>query len=242
MKKILVLFLIIFSTIATAQESVKLRLNYKKGDSYKMNMVMKQSSPAMGMTMNMNMNLAITDLKDDSYLTEMSFDSMKMNMLQGGQEMNFDSETKDEDLDPMGQMMKAQLGPMLTIVVKGTLSKLGKMSDVTVTPDISNSSDFTKSNNVEYPVEAVKIGSSWQKEETTQGIKSIITYTVKEITKKNVIVNVTGKIEGMEDANISGSLEIDRASGMPLLSTINTKMSAGGQDTSIDVKVTMSKL
>jgi hypothetical protein len=242
MKKLIVLLFVISSTIVSAQESVKLRLNYKKGDTYKMNMLMKQNSPAMGMTMNMKMKMAITDVIGDSYLTEMSFESMKMNMLQGGQEMNYDSEAKEEDLDAMGKMMKTQMGPILKIVVKGTLSKLGKMSDVTVTPDIPNSSEFTKTNNVEYPKEAVKVGSTWQKEELNQGMKMIMNYTVKEITKTKVNVNVTGELEGVAAATISGSLEIDRFSGVPVLSKLNTKMSVGGQDISIDIEMTSSKL
>tara|TARA_B110000091_G_scaffold213393_1_gene262634 strand:- start:155 stop:883 length:729 start_codon:yes stop_codon:yes gene_type:complete len=242
MKKLLVLLLVVASTIATAQESVKLRLNYKKGDTYKMNMLMTQSSSVMGMTMNMKMNMAIIDIIGDSYLTEMSFESMKMNMLQGGQEMNYDSEAKDEDLDPMGQMMKNQMGPILTVVVKGTLSKLGKMSDVTVTPDLPNTADFTKTSSIAYPKESVIVGSTWEKEEITQGMTIVMTYTVKEITETKVNVNVTGASKGAAVATITGSLEIEKASGMPVLSIINTKISAGGQDVSMEVKTTMDKL
>ena len=132
--------------------------------------------------------------------------------------------------------------PGATVVVKGTLSKLGKMSDVTVTPDLPNTADFTKTSSIAYPKESVIVGSTWEKEEITQGMTIVMTYTVKEITETKVNVNVTGASKGAAVATITGSLEIEKASGMPVLSIINTKISAGGQDVSMEVKTTMDKL
>ena len=42
MKKLLVLFLVVSSTISLGQETVLLRLNYTKGDVYKAKMTMSQ--------------------------------------------------------------------------------------------------------------------------------------------------------------------------------------------------------
>lgn len=243
MKKLLVLFLVVSSTISLAQESVLLRLNYKKGDKYIMSMNMSQNmGTMMSMNMSMKMSQEITNVTGEEYVSEMKIASMKMDMNQGGMSMNFDSSKSDDELDDAGKMMKSQMGPMLKAVITSKGNNLGEVLSTTVEPNTPGTSDLTKqSSNVVYPKNKVKVGDTWDFKKSDKGMNMNFKYTVKTITSKLVVLDVSGTVDGMADGKISGVMNVNRKSGVPVKSNIKMDMTIQGQPMKTNMELTMTK-
>ncbi|SDR78414.1 hypothetical protein SAMN05216503_0892 [Polaribacter sp. KT25b] len=243
MKKLLVLFLVVSSTISFAQESVLLRLNYNKGDVYNAQMTMSQEmGTMMSMGMNIDMNMKIIDVTDDTNTSEMSFTKMTMDMLQAGNVMSFDSTKSDDELDEAGKMVKAQMSPMLAAVLTAKGNNLGEVIEMKAEPNVPGMDDFANQSNVIYPKEAVKVGSTWTYQKNQKGMILDFVYTVKSILKDKVELDITGKSSGMATGDITGTMNIDKESGVPLSSVIDMKLSMQGQDLISKVTMTMTKL
>ena len=70
MKKLVAILFLAASTICVAQESVKLRLKYAKGDAYNVEISQNVSSPQMVMDMKMTSRLDVTEVDGDVYSSE----------------------------------------------------------------------------------------------------------------------------------------------------------------------------
>jgi len=244
MKKFLaVVLLAAFTTVSVAQESVKLRLNYKKGDSYVMKINMNQNMPAMSMNMKMNAKVDITDVNGENYLSETKFTKIDMGMMQGGMQMAASTEDKTEDLDVMSQQIKGQLDEMLTVIITSETNNLGEVINVEAAPNLPGMDQMKNQiGSVTYPEKALKIGDSWTDEKTEQGMVIKTTYKVKSISKDVVGIDITGEISGIGEGKLSGSMELDRASGIPKTSTLVMEMNVQGQDMKTNVSTTMEKV
>jgi len=244
MKKIITLLLLVVTVVSTAQESTLLRLNYKTGEKFQIKMKMVQDMSAMGvfMKMNMEMESEVTDATNDVYTTKMSIKRIKMDAMQGGQEMTYDSNKKDEELDETGKMLQAQMKPMLAIYVTTTITNLGVVKEVIVEPSIPNEAQFKNQNGVEYPEKAVKVGSMWSEEKNNNGMKINSTYKVISISKNLVELSVAGKVTEMATGTLKGTITIDRESGMALKSVMNMDMTVQGNKMKTSVEMTTEKM
>ena len=243
MKKLLVLFLVVSASISFGQETVLLRLNYTKGDIYSAKMTMSQEmGTVMSMGMNIDMNMKVVDVTGDTNITEMTFTKMTMDMLQGGNVMSFDSTKSDEELDDTGKMMKDQMSPMLEAVLTAKGNDLGEVIEVTAEPNVPGMTDFANQSNVIYPKEALKVGSTWAFQKNEKGMVLDFVYKVTSILKDKVGLEITGKSSGMATGDITGTMDIDRKSGVPLNSNIDMALSVQGQEMNSKVSMTMIKL
>lgn len=243
MKKFFTLALLAITLISTAQESTLLRVKYNKGDAYAMTMDITQNMGALSsMRMTMLADVAITDVEGDVYRSETKFTKMTMDMLNGGNVMSFDSDKSDDELDDTGKMMKAQMGPMLKMIVFTKGNNLGEILELKIEPDFPGASGMVnQSSTITYPKEAVKAGSTWNITKEEKGMKMDFIYTVKSISKDNVLLAVSGNISGMGEGTISGSSTIDRASGMASKSAIDMTMSIAEQEVKSTVSIVMVK-
>jgi len=232
MKKFFTVLLLAVTLIGTAQESTLLRLDYTKGDSYTITMNMTQEmGGAVMMKMMMGMETEITEVNKDTYSSVMKFTKMVMEMNQGGMNITFDSTKSDDELDEMGKMMKAQMGPTLQAVFYAKGNNLGEVLEMRVEPNIPGASDMAnQSNNVIFPKKAVRVGDTWAIEKENKGMKMNFIYTVKSIVSSKVVLGVSGKISGLAGGTISGSMDIDKKSGVPLKTAIDMSMSMSGQE------------
>jgi hypothetical protein len=243
MKKFFTLLLLALSLVSLAQESTLLRVNYDIGDKYIMTMFMKQDMAVMNMLMKMDMSIDVKDVVGDIYDTEMKIERIIMDMGQGGMNMSYDSDKSDDELDAMGKQMQMQFAPMLEMVIFAKSNNLGEVLETKIEPNIPNADQFTnQSSSVVYPENEVKVGDTWSFEKDSQGMKMDFVYTVKSITKEKVLLDVSGKISALAEGTISGNMEIDRAKGIPLQSSIEMDMSVSGQKIKTSISVTMSKL
>jgi hypothetical protein len=243
LEKFFTLVLLAITLVSAAQETTLLRINYKKGDAYSVKMDMTQNMGTLSsMSMTMLADIAVTDVKEDVYSSETRFTKMTMDMLTGGNLMSFDSDKSDDELDDTGKMMKAQMGPMLKMIVFTKGNSLGEILELKIEPDFPGATGMVnQSSSITYPKEAVKAGSTWNVTKEDKGMKMDFTYTVTSISKDNVLLAVSGKISGMAEGTILGSATIDRVSGLALKTTIDMTMSIAGQEMTSTIAVVMAK-
>lgn len=243
MKKLFVSLFLLSTFAITAQNSVLLRIKYKTGDKYKMSMTQKVTSSAVAMNSSTDIVMDVKSQEKDVYDVEMKIGTLKMDMLQNGMQFSYDSTKKDEELDDTGKLMKQQMGPMLKAIISVKMNSLGKTLETKVTPNIPGVDQFTNStSSIPYPEKAVSVGSEWTDTKEQQGTKTVTTYKVTKITSSSVFLEISGKINGMGSGTLKGTIEVDRATGNPIKSTIKSAMTVQGQDMDIDVNLSTTKI
>ncbi|WGH76413.1 DUF6263 family protein [Tenacibaculum tangerinum] len=245
MKNFLIALLLGVTTISTAQEKVLLRLNYEKGQKYTMDMNMTQSMGDGFMTTDNDIQtkFIITNVSDSTYESSSKITKMAMEMKQGEMNISFDSSKKDEELDEIGKRMKSKMQPLLsaTIITKG--DKLGNILETKIEPnDIEGANNFTnQAGSIIYPKEAVKVGDTWTATKSDGTIDFVFNYKVASISSKNIIIDISGKVSGMATGDITGSMDIDRDSGLPIKSKNNMTMYIKGQETTTSITTSLTK-
>ena len=245
MKKVLIALLVITTLSATAQESVLLRLNYTKGDSFLVTTESNQSMGAQGgMNMKMTMGMIVADVEEEIIKTESQITSIVMDMMQGGMTMNYDSNKSDEELDQMGQMLKSQFAPMMEAVIYNTLDLQGNMIDTKLDPAIPGMEQITNRsmNTINYPKEKVSVGSSWTSENENQGMKMTTKYTVSSIADGLVTLNVSGDMSGVGTGTIKGKSTVEISSGISNNSEIEITIATQGMNITATTKIKVSKM
>ena len=245
MKKVLIALLVITTLSATAQESVLLRLNYTKGDSYLVTTESNQSMGAQGgMNMKMTMGMIVADVEEEIIKTESQITSIVMDMMQGGMTMNYDSNKSDEELDQMGQMLKSQFAPMMEAVIYNTLDLQGNVIDTKLDPAIPGMEQITNRamNTINYPKEKISVGSSWTSENENQGMKMTTKYTVSSIADGLVTLDVSGDMSGAGTGTIKGKSTVEISSGISNNSEIEITIATQGMNITATTKITVSKM
>ncbi len=245
MKKVLIALLVITTLSATAQESVLLRLNYTKGDSFLVTTESNQSMGAQGgMNMKMTMGMIVADVEEEIIKTESQITSIVMDMMQGGMTMNYDSNKSDEELDQMGQMLKSQFAPMMEAVIYNTSDLQGNMIDTKLDPAIPGMEQITNRsmNTINYPKEKVSVGSSWTSENENQGMKMTTKYTVSSIADGLVTLDVSGDMSGAGTGTIKGKSTVEISSGISNNSEIEITIATQGMNITATTKITVSKM
>lgn len=228
MKKLLILFVIAFTVNINAQESVLLRLKYKKGDVYKVEMSQNISSPQMVLDMKMSSRLSIINVEGDVYNSESKFTKVVVDLMQGANTMSYDSSKSDDELDQMGLIMKSQMSPMLEAVISIKGNNLGKVLEAKTSVNFQGSENLGQSN-VIYPQKAVRVGDTFKMEQSAQGLTMTMTFTVKSISSKKVVLSLVSS----DIAEVKGTMTIDRNSGTVLSSEITTTVEAQGMTTKV---------
>ena len=244
MKIITLVFLVITSLSTSAQESVLLRLNYTQGDKY---VVEEESAQSMGFhgetKMNMTMEMTVTEVTAKNIKTESKVTSVVSNLMQAGMTISYDSNKKDEELDDMAQMMKLKYDPMMKVTIHTTLDKIGNMIEAKIEPAIPGMEQLTgNTSTLQYPVEEVSIGSSWNSEVENQGIKMNTIYTVSNIANGIVTLDISGDVSGTGTGTIEGIITIDIDSGIKTSAVLEVTVSTQGVEMNITSKKTMTKI
>ena len=245
MKKVLIALLVITSITTRAQESVLLRLNYTKGDSFLVTTESNQNMGSQGgMNMKMTMGMIVDDVVEENIKTESQITSIVMDMMQGGMTMSYDSNKNDEELDQMGQMLKSQFAPMMESVIYNTLDSQGNVLDTKLDPAIPGMEQMTNRamSTINYPKEKVSVGSSWTSENENQGMKMTTKYTVSSIADGFVTLDVSGDMSGVGTGTIKGKSTVEISSGMSNNSEIEITIATQGMNITGTTKTTISKM
>ncbi|MDP5092224.1 MAG: DUF6263 family protein [Polaribacter sp.] len=243
MKRIITLLFVFASLCLQAQKSVLLRTNYNSGDKYVVIVETINNMGAQGgVNMKMTTNMFIANVNTDTISVESKISNMSMDMLQGGMTMSYDSSAKEEDLEPMGKMMKQQLDPMLKAIIYTKMNKQGELLSTRVEPAFQGMDQFNKSGSIIFPKEKVSVGSTWSNETEDQGMKMVTNYMVSKIENDTVFLDITGTVSGLGEGTINGMAEIDSKKGLSKKSEINMTISVQGNEMKISTKTTMEKV
>jgi hypothetical protein len=125
MKKIS--FLVILAVISlTANAQTALRLNLQKGKTYtqtadvKINMKMETQGMKMSfdVPMSMTVSMKVTDIQNDNYVIECTYDALKMTMNMMGQKIAFNSSDKKLDPNnPFSQLFSSFINKPFTMIL-----------------------------------------------------------------------------------------------------------------------------
>ena len=246
MKNFICLFLVMSSLFVSAQESVLLRYNLKKGDKYEVVMNMKQDlAPIMNMDITVKMVTESLGKEGGNLKTISKFKRMAIDMSSGGQGVKFDSDQKEEDMDEEAKKMKAEIAPFFDMIVRQKFNKYGKIIDTKLEPEVKGANQFmdqAQLTSMVYPEEAVKVGSKWAYTQSISGSSVKGTYTVKKITKNRVFADFSGEIGSEDEGKMSGTVEIDTASGMIVDMKLTMNMSQAGMSMKMNVNVASKKV
>ena len=241
MKKIPVALFYLISISLTAQE-VTLRLNYDKGDVYLVKMKMDQTLGAMGgMAMDIEMKSNVTETTGDEITIESRLENVKMDIMQGGEIMSYDSKSKEEDIDVMGKEMKKQFEPMMDAVITQVSNRYGKVLSTKVEPQLPGMDNFGQQ--AEYPKEAIKVGSTWSVETNDASTGKItLTYEVNEISDSTVYATISGDLDNFQDSKVTGNIEIDIETGNPNVLNMEISATTSGSEISIKTSLITTKI
>lgn len=244
MRATILLFFVFTSLLTTAQESVLLRLNHTKGDSYLITSSVKQNMGNQGsMNMDTNTGMIISAVSKEEFKAKSQVTSVSVNAIQGGISMSYDSSKKDEELDQMGQALKSQFDPMMMSIIYTTSDNKGNIIESKVEPSNPTMQEAAKNlNGIQFPEEKVSTGSTWTSENENQGMKINNTYTVKSITNRTAIIELAGTISGLGNGTTKGEIKIDIKSGIATSSTSETTISTQGIEINISTNNTMTKV
>jgi len=254
------------SKTALSGEEVLLRYHATEGDEYAMVMdVDMKMGEENGMKMNlkMDMDYKVGEVSaDKSYYNSSTIKRVVMKMNMAGMDVSYDSDS--ETHEGMGATMHTIYSKMIGVEIKSKSSNRGEILESpnfneifgdqeAIKKQMSESMDKVSSSAIEYPEEAVKVGSTWSKLVTTKGkfpMDLNTTYTVKEITDTEVILSVSGdmKMKNGETDNLgklSGESIIDIKTGFLKSMTMNQNMEMDMMGKKMDmknnIKMTMTK-
>jgi len=258
MKKIALLVVVAMgiSTATFAQKNKS--INLKKGQKYLLeNKISTKSSTEMqGQAMesaadvNSTYNIEVKDIVSNNYSLSNTVTTVKMNMTQMGQEMNFDSEKK-EDLDgPIGSSLKDYINHPKNIVIDKSGNVIpeknnGKTDSVTdaanmITKQLGNfdATGYGAEMAFEALPEKIKAGNTWTSKVDNEGISKTTNYSVTAINGNIATVATSGTIasdtkmdmQGMEittktTGKFSGEEKVDIKTGVIQSNTTTTDAS-----------------
>jgi hypothetical protein len=218
-------------------------LNLKKGQKYLVeNKVSTKSSTEMqGQQMEANADVTSTysievkDLVDNNYSLTNTVTGVKMNMTQMGQEMNFDSEKKEDIDGPIGSALKEYLNQPKKVVMDKSGKLIPQKTDDTtqetnmVAKQLGNfeATGYGADMAFESLPQNVKVGSTWTSKTDNEGISKSTTFIVKEVNGNIATIALTGNMasdtkmenQGMEittktTGKFSGEEKVDITTGV----------------------------
>jgi hypothetical protein len=270
MKKITLLLAgaICFSTISNAQNNRTLKL--EKGQKYVVEnkLTTNSSTEVQGQAMESNAdvatvyNIEVKDQKDNNINLSNTISNIKMTMTMMGQNINFDSDKKEDMDGNIGSTLKDYINQPKDVILDNS-GNVMPSKDTSSASGIAKQLDFDASG---YGAELaflalpknLKVGDSWTDNNSNDSaIKKSITYTIKDISGNVATVSFTGTIttekameqQGMEistktTGKTSGEEKVDIKTGVVQSNNSTTDASgtvtAMGQDFPTSTKITSS--
>jgi hypothetical protein len=268
MKKIVLIFAGAFcfsmATIAQANQTLKL----DKGQKYQVDNKLEttSSTEVQGQTMETKVNVSsvynivVKDKTDNNYNLTNTITHMVMNMTMMGQEMNFDSDKKEDMDGQMGTALKEYINQPKDVVVDKTGKVISKDESDSSASSIAKQLNFAATGYgaqmafVALPKNP-KAGDTWTENTDENGIKRTTNYTIKSIDGNVATVGFDGTVatettmqqQGMEmstktTGKFSGEEKVDVKTGVVQSNTTTGEASgtvtAMGQDFPTSSKVT----
>jgi len=268
MKKILLIFAVAFcfSTGSMSQTNQILKLN--KGEKYQVDNKLEttNSTEVQGQTMDSKANIsstyniAVKEKTDNNYNLTNTITHMVMSMSMMGQDINFDSDKKEDMDGQMGTALKEYINRPKNVVIDNTGKVISTDESDTSATGIAKQLNLAATG---YGAQLVfqalpknpKVGASWTDSTNTDGIKRTTNYTIKSIDGNIATVTFNGTVstetkmeqQGMEvstktSGKFSGEEKVNTKTGVVQSNTTTGDASgtvtAMGQDFPTSSKVT----
>ncbi|HEY5369094.1 MAG TPA: DUF6263 family protein [Hanamia sp.] len=261
MKKITLLFsaAIGFSVMTMAQSNGSLKL--AKGQKYVVEnkLTTTSNTQIQGQSMQSNAdistvyNIEVKDKTDNNINLSNTISNIKLNMTMMGQNINFDSDKKDDMNGNIGSTLKDYINQPKDVIVDHSGRVIASKTDTSSAAAIASQLNFDASG---YGAELAflalpknaKVGDTWSDDFSGDtSIKKTTTYTIKDITANVATVSFTGTIASQKSieqmgaqintkttGKISGEEKVDTKTGVVQSNTSTTDASgtvtAMGQD------------
>ncbi len=240
MKKITILLsvLLFFTITGFAQKSGSINLNKGQKFSIENKVTALSTQEMMGQSMESKAdvftsnNIEVKDIKDNNYHLTNTFTKVTAVMNAMGQDINFDSDKKEDMNGEMGSSMKSIINQPKNILVDKTgkiitgnkdTAKLdsasresaGGMMSMMMQQLFGNSEEtgFGLSEAFMIVPSNAKQGFSWSDSSSKAGIKKSTTYTVKEIKGSEAIVTISGNLNADTKTEMQGMEISNKSSG-----------------------------
>jgi hypothetical protein len=214
MKRItLILFAFIFISTAFAQNAGNINLTKGQKFSVDNKIIAVTTQTLMGQSMESNAELTtkysieVKDIKDNNYNLSNTFTKMKAKMSAMGNDVNFDSDKKEDMAGEYAASFKDIINQPKEVVIdksgKILNSKKEEPKPVNAQPDImkmmieqllGDPEETGYGVNLAFVSTPSKIstGYNWTDSSNKEGIQRFTTYTVKEIKGTDAVITITG--------------------------------------------------
>lgn len=260
MKKINLLIASSFFIAATTFSQNSGTVTLSKGQKYivENKLTTTSTSEMQGQSMETNANVTsvynieVSDIKEDNYNMTNKLSAIKLTMSTMGQDINFDSDKKEDMDGDMGSKMKGFINQPQNVV----MDKSGNIIVAKQTDSASNGTTTQTDMLMKQmgdPVlqgygakmafmavpKKLKAGNTWQDSTSADGVTRVTNYTVKEINGNTTTLSISGteardtkmEMQGMEintktNGKFNGEQTVDITTGVILQN--NTTMDATG--------------
>ena len=212
-------------------------------------------------------NIEVNDVKGDNYNMTNKIAGIKMTMNTMGQNINFDSDKKEDMNGEMGSAFKDVINKPTPVVMDKSGTIINAEPDSTEADASSQAAMVLKQLGdpkamgygakmafLAIPKNA-KTGTTWQDSTSTEGVTRVTNYTIKEINEDTATVTMTGtenrnvkmEMQGMEintktNGQFSGQQTVNIHTGIVYKNELDANatgtISVMGQDIPTKIKVT----
>jgi len=248
------------ASVTPKEEEAKAKVTLIKGQKYMVEnkLTTNSTSEMQGQSMETNAdvtsvyNIDVDDVKDNTYNMTNKIGSIKMNMSTMGQNINFDSDKKEDMDGEMGSNLKDYINHPYPV----TMDVSGKV----IVPEKKDSAKNDAPSQTEMMLKQLgdpesqgygaafaflaiskkaQPGTAWQDSTSKDGVTRVTNYTIKDVKENIATITVSGtetrdtkmEMKGMEigtktNGKFSGEETVDINTGVILQN--NTKMDASG--------------
>ncbi len=235
MKRItLILFAFIFISTAFAQNAGNINLTKGQKFSVDNKIIAVTTQTLMGQSMESNAELTtkysieVKDIKDNNYNLSNTFTKMKAKMSAMGNDVNFDSDKKEDMAGEYAASFKDIINQPKEVVIdksgKILNSKKEEPKPVNAQPDImkmmieqllGDPEETGYGVNLAFVSTPSKIstGYNWTDSSNKEGIQISTTYTVKEIKGTDAVITITGILNTDAKSQMQGMDIVNKSKG-----------------------------
>lgn len=230
-----------------SMENIKFRLHPETSKTY--TIVSKTNTMTMlevqGQSMSMTQNMDITqtftpkEVSDNESVIETQVETIMMSVAQQGMKFEYDSE-HPEKTSPMIADQTKEFEKNIKKPITLTYDAKGKLIGEKESFGMSQLDHVV----IELPDQNITVGSKWshtnEQEINGNAFTVNMDYTVTAVSKKNVDVSFTGKIESIEvTGTYNGTASIDPQTGLMMNKTMKTNISMTINQQGLNIPMTM---
>ena len=231
MKRITIILFALTSALITLGQSINLTKGQKFFVDNKISAVTSQTF--MGQPIESNAELStkysivVKDIKDNNYNLTNTFTKMKMKMSAMGNDVNFDSDKKEDMAGEYAASFKDLINKPKEVVIdrSGKVLNVGKeISADTIQSDVmkmmigqllGDPEETGYGVNIAFVSTSSKIstGYNWTDSSNKDGIQRTTIYTVKEIKGNDAVIAITGTLNTDAKSQMQGMNIVNRSKG-----------------------------